>query len=267
MSKPTLREAAPLADELRKLAAGSVEWRVVNPDGSGSYCMSCYTQREADDWLTKNRRDFPDGWAAAYTVERVVVQTRLQELAEQAADALAAPTAPPAPPPAAPAESIARPLGQWHDDDGTVTWWRFEDGVPLGEPSWIGMPHGGDWPQMADGSSYYTHWTPHPPMPTLAAQPVQAPAADAPIDMVCNQVPCGIGHCDQCAAGHYEQCRYAAAQAPAEPGALTDAEIALLWYQAGMAWGNACRGPQQQFLFARAIEARLSQRAKGEPHA
>lgn len=49
----------------------------------------------------------------------------------------------------------ARPLSEWHEDDGPVTWWKF----PVDEPAWIGTPNSSDWP------GYHTHWTPHPPMP------------------------------------------------------------------------------------------------------
>jgi hypothetical protein len=49
----------------------------------------------------------------------------------------------------------ARPLKEWHEDYGPVTWWAF----PVMEPSWIGKPDDSDWP------GYHTHWTPHPPIP------------------------------------------------------------------------------------------------------
>ena len=48
------------------------------------------------------------------------------------------------------------PLGEWHEDDGYVVWWKF----PVREPSWIGSPNCTDWP------GYHTHWTAHPPIPT-----------------------------------------------------------------------------------------------------
>lgn len=69
---------------------------------------------------------------------------------------------------------IAKPLGQWHEDDGNVLWWRF----PITEPPYVGTPndcpivhtvridglrvgpfHTGGWP------GYHTHWTPLPPVP------------------------------------------------------------------------------------------------------
>lgn len=54
---------------------------------------------------------------------------------------------------------IPRPLDDYHEDYGFVTWWTWRDGAWLGEPSWIGSPHDSDWP------GYHTHFTPHPPFP------------------------------------------------------------------------------------------------------
>lgn len=50
---------------------------------------------------------------------------------------------------------VARPLSEYHEDQGPVVWWRF----PVEEPSYIGCPNSSDWP------GYHTHWTPHPPIP------------------------------------------------------------------------------------------------------
>jgi hypothetical protein len=54
---------------------------------------------------------------------------------------------------------IARPLAEYHEDQGFVTWWEF----PVREPAWIGRPDDSDWP------GYHTHWSPHPPIPIEAA--------------------------------------------------------------------------------------------------
>jgi hypothetical protein len=54
----------------------------------------------------------------------------------------------------------ARPLDEWHEDDGPVVWWKF----PVDDPAWIGTPLDSDWP------GYHTHWTPHPAAPALATQ-------------------------------------------------------------------------------------------------
>jgi hypothetical protein len=44
----------------------------------------------------------------------------------------------------------ARPLAEWHEDDGPALWWAF----PIQEPPWSGQPTDDDWPH------YHTHWTP-----------------------------------------------------------------------------------------------------------
>jgi hypothetical protein len=64
--------------------------------------------------------------------------------------------------PAAPAsEGVeARPRDEYHEDYGCVTWWRF----PVDEPAWIGSPLDSEWTE-----GYYTHWTPHPSVPSNAA--------------------------------------------------------------------------------------------------
>ena len=59
----------------------------------------------------------------------------------------------------------ARPGEEWHEDDGPVIWWRWEDGAWLGEPPWIGTPLCDDWP------GYHTHWTPMVPLPAPPQQP------------------------------------------------------------------------------------------------
>lgn len=53
----------------------------------------------------------------------------------------------------------ARPLDEWHEDMGAVTWWRS----PVEEAAWIGTPLDSDWP------GYHTHWTPHPAIPAMIA--------------------------------------------------------------------------------------------------
>ena len=61
---------------------------------------------------------------------------------------------------------VARPLDEWHEDYGPVTWWK----LPVEEPAWIGTPLDSDWP------GYHTHRTPHP------AVPINADAKEAPND-------------------------------------------------------------------------------------
>jgi len=52
-------------------------------------------------------------------------------------------------------EPKARPLSEWHEDHGSVVWWKF----PIEEAGWIGTPSDSEWP------GYHTHWTPHPESP------------------------------------------------------------------------------------------------------
>lgn len=47
------------------------------------------------------------------------------------------------------AETPARPLADWHEDFGSVLWWKF----PVVEPPYVGSPLSEDWPE------YHTHWT------------------------------------------------------------------------------------------------------------
>jgi hypothetical protein len=44
---------------------------------------------------------------------------------------------------------LARPLEEYHEDDGYVLWWTF----PVEEPPYVGSPLCDDWP------GYHTHWT------------------------------------------------------------------------------------------------------------
>lgn len=60
--------------------------------------------------------------------------------------------------------ATAKPLAEWHEDDGPVIWWRFCRDERPDEASWIGTPLDDDWP------GYHAHWTSHPPIPSL--QPV-----------------------------------------------------------------------------------------------
>ena len=62
----------------------------------------------------------------------------------------------------------ARPLDDYHEDDGDVLWWTF----PVQEPSHVGSPNAGDWP------GYHTHWSPLP-VPT---KKWEAPAAGRLLD-------------------------------------------------------------------------------------
>lgn len=50
----------------------------------------------------------------------------------------------------------ARPIEEWHEDQGPVLWWKF----PIEEPPYCGTPLDTDWP------GYHTHWS-LLPIPTL----------------------------------------------------------------------------------------------------
>lgn len=49
----------------------------------------------------------------------------------------------------------ARPIEDWHEDDGPVLWWIH----PVEEPPYCGTPNDSDWP------GYHTHWS-QIPIPT-----------------------------------------------------------------------------------------------------
>jgi hypothetical protein len=57
----------------------------------------------------------------------------------------------------------ARPIDEWHEDEGTVLWWTF----PVEEPPYCGTPLCDNWDLR------YTHWTPFivPEQPALPATP------------------------------------------------------------------------------------------------
>lgn len=60
----------------------------------------------------------------------------------------------------------ARPLDHWHEDHGSVLWWRF----PVDEPPYAGQPLDSDWP------GYHTHWTPIP-----VPRPPEKPSVAGPV--------------------------------------------------------------------------------------
>ncbi|TXN24009.1 hypothetical protein [Methylobacterium sp. WL9] len=57
-----------------------------------------------------------------------------------------------------------RPIAEYHEDFGFVTWWIF----PVCEPAWIGSPNDSDWP------GYHTHFTPHPDVQDPTEEPPHA---------------------------------------------------------------------------------------------
>jgi hypothetical protein len=54
----------------------------------------------------------------------------------------------------------ARPLSEWHEDDGAVLWWNF----PISEPPYAGTPLDSSWPYSAD-DEWALGWT-HLEVPT-----------------------------------------------------------------------------------------------------
>lgn len=63
------------------------------------------------------------------------------------------------------------PLSEYHEDQGPVVWWTWQNGEWLGEPAWIGAPGDSDWP------GYHTHWTFHPLFPEVPAIEPKEPDA------------------------------------------------------------------------------------------
>lgn len=55
-----------------------------------------------------------------------------------------------------------RPAVEYHEDYGTVLWWR----LPIEEPPYVGSPLNTDWDDMMicgqSRAEYYTHWLPLP---------------------------------------------------------------------------------------------------------
>jgi hypothetical protein len=82
-----------IAAELRRLATGTVEWRVQHPVEK-CYCMSfdrrtsINPERDAREWLADHCRRHPGGLHTDYEVAEVRSFTSLERVALQAADAL-----------------------------------------------------------------------------------------------------------------------------------------------------------------------------------
>lgn len=82
-----------LAERLRRLATGTVEWRVQDPVDKG-YCIafdhkgSINPEREAREWLADHRARFPGGRFAHYEAAEVRWFSKLERAALEAADAL-----------------------------------------------------------------------------------------------------------------------------------------------------------------------------------
>lgn len=105
--------------------------------------MAIATMMGCDQSTWPDHGNAPLAIAAAFAIR----QTALEERAPEQDDVRAAPQPP--------STQNARPLSEWHEDDGPVVWWLF----PVHEPAWIGTPLDDGWP------GYHTHWTPHPKPP------------------------------------------------------------------------------------------------------
>ena len=126
------RELLALKEELEhpqppSAQAEPVAWRIT--DGEGGYD---YRDDPPEDWQV--------AWVARWGRKHEPLYTQ--------------------PHPQPPSAQNARPLSEWHEDDGPVVWWLF----PVHEPAWIGTPLDTDWP------GYHTHWTPHPAAPATLAE-------------------------------------------------------------------------------------------------
>lgn len=82
-----MADAKQLAERLRKLAAGTVEWRVADPQ-TGSYCIAFEREHEADRWLADHKAKFPNSMHADKVVARVHWFGQLEQAAREAADLL-----------------------------------------------------------------------------------------------------------------------------------------------------------------------------------
>jgi hypothetical protein len=95
MSESVKPEPAELAERLRKLATGTVEWRVQHPVEK-CYCISfdrddsINPERAAREWLADHQRRFPNSDHAKYEVAEVRWFCELERTALEAADQLTA---------------------------------------------------------------------------------------------------------------------------------------------------------------------------------
>ena len=126
MNVEKLRAAARLLDPVRPDACAACG-KPCDPGDRGE-CHECYDARAFTD---------PEGTLAqddAWRADLAAAGPTCARAALVLADLL-----------------TARPADEWHDDDGTVLWWR----LPVEEPPYVGSPLNSDWTE-----GYYTHWTP-----------------------------------------------------------------------------------------------------------
>lgn len=88
-----MADAKTIAATLRKLATGTVEWRVQNPTDKG-YCIafdhrsSINPERDAREWLADHKAHHPGSQFAGYEVAAVRWFSELEQAALDAAAAL-----------------------------------------------------------------------------------------------------------------------------------------------------------------------------------
>lgn len=82
-----------LIERLKQAGKGSEWWRVVDPV-DGCYCISfsrddsLNPEREAMEWLDRQRQEFPNGRHSHYEVRREIAQTRADKLMFEAANVI-----------------------------------------------------------------------------------------------------------------------------------------------------------------------------------
>jgi hypothetical protein len=83
----TVADPRGVAADLRRLACGTVEWRVADPN-TGSYCIAFDAEPKAIEWLADHVRRFPRSMHANKVVQRAHYLTELEQVARRAADLL-----------------------------------------------------------------------------------------------------------------------------------------------------------------------------------
>lgn len=179
-ASPIPIDAPALAQKLRELATGRVEWRVQDPV-TKAFCMSfshadsSHPKREAIEWLANFAADFPGHPHAKYEVAEVKVFTELEQTALQAADALAASTTPEPSPLVVPRwisvedqmpelgveVLVFKPGHRWGEVQFDT--WNDQHEAPLSFSS-ATIPIGPGWDNEDDFYAI-THWMPIPAAP------------------------------------------------------------------------------------------------------
>lgn len=147
LSDEAIEECSKLFPELPTAALAQAEQPLAWMDDGTTRSGSEHTAYRVVTDETK--RGMPKAAASSFSVPLYAHPPSKIEVGENTAETAAPPVQ----------HLVARPLSDWHEDHGFVTWWKF----PVNEPSYIGSPLCEDWP------GYHTHWTPHPDIPANAA--------------------------------------------------------------------------------------------------